>query len=410
MPLNKKLLISLIGCTLLILLVTPGVLGTLAKHYIERAVYLSNLNTALTIELEEYQQSWFSSRFVINVYTEDEFEETLVPIGSFPAILKHGPLTFVNHQPGIGAFYLYSNSLKEANLSTPYIGYARAGFLGTVELNINVDLHALSQSYEYSQLETTGLKLSPLILSIDSNFEFEQINYKILWPGFKGQHNPRNAYIEDVLLTGHMNRISDEHWQGSSTANIKQLTFPSSDFKADDLQLTLKNSLVIDESNRSTHIQLSGQAVELQSTWNQWRDAKLDIDIQRADLTALSSLYDLAERAYLEFDSPFGEYAQLEYMAALQTTLPALFSDNAQVNINDISFVDKKSGDKKQITGTIDFPDLPEYMDEHLLSLIAKVNGTIKSKNESSGEEKEIQITNGRLSVDNQAFDFSLFN
>lgn len=407
---NKKLLLSLVGFVFLILLITPGILGTLAKHYIERAVYLNNLNTALTIELKEYQQSWFSSRFVIDVSTEDEFEEIQIPIGSFPVVLKHGPLTLVNHQPGIGAFYLYSDSLKEVNLSTPYIGYARAGFLGTVELNINIDLHAFSQSNVFSSLNTTGLNLSPLILSIDSNFEFEHINYKILWPGFKGQKNPQIAHIEDVLLSGRMNRIDDEHWQGSSTTKIKRLTFPSSEFILEEFQLTLENSININESNRSTEILLRGHALGIESTWNHWQYAQLNIDILRADLNALSNLYDLAERAYLEFDSPFDEYAQLEYMAALQTSLPALFSDNAQVNINDLSFIDKNTGDRKQVTGEIHFPDLPEYMDEHLLSLVAKVNGTIKSKNENSGEEKEILIQNGKLSVDNQPLDFSIFN
>ncbi|GLQ32077.1 DUF945 family protein [Litoribrevibacter albus] len=407
MPFKKSIYAALIVLALLVFVVTPGLLGTVAKHYIERAVYLNNLNTAVTIELRDYEKSWFESHFILDIYTQDEFEEELVKVGSFPATLKHGPVTVINNQPGIGAFYLYSDSFESVNLTTPYIGYARAGFLGQVELNINIDLQSLNQS-QNTPKSTTGLELSPLILSIDSDFEFERINYQILWPGFQDKNRTDTAQVENVLLTGHVERIDDLHWQGKSNASIKRLTFPANDFILNDLNLTLENFVTIDESSYRTLILAHTNAKLIKSLWNDWQQPELDVEIHNADLQAFSNLYDLAERAYLEFDSPFDEYAQLEYMAALQTSLPALFSDNATIKLKHFTFTDAQSNTEKEITGEIQFPDLPDYMDEHLISLIAKTNGTLKRK--TSNGTNTIEIKNGKVTIDNRPLDFSILN
>ncbi len=409
MPRTKILLYLFTGLFLIFLVITPGLLGVIAKHYIERAVYLSNLNTALTIQLSEYQQSWFSSTFTIEIFTEDPYEEELIPIGKYPALLKHGPITLVNQRPGIGAFYLYSKNFEELSPTSAYIGYARAGFLGNVELNINVDLHALSNAYVPQQSPVAEHSLSPLILSLESDFTFEHVRYQILWPGMSQTVSSRNAQVGQVRFQGALERLDDQRWQGMSNVYVKSLSLPASDFELQDMKLTLSNKVVIEESNRRTVINTRMKASHIRSPWTNWNSPQLDLEIQNADLHALSNLYDLAEKAYLEFDSPFDEYAQLEYMAALQTTLPALFSDNAQMLIHRLSYLDNNTGEETQITGQINFPDLPEYMDEHLLSLIAKTNGQITSR--SPQGEKVLTIKNGKITTeDNQPLNLSIFN
>jgi len=414
MPLKKHILIYLLLPLTAFLLGLPGILGFIAKHYIERAVELNNLNTALQLEISDYQQFWFSSEFTLQAYIEDDYEEELIPVGSFPSTLKHGPITLVNHQPGFGAFYLYNEGFSSTKLPG-YVGYARAGFFGSVELSINIDIEQLAETPFAQLAKQKDLTLSPLIMSVESDIEFEQIDYQIYWPGVSSNINTRktnirDSKIKDIRLSGHLQRLDDEHWQGSSTAKVSQLSLPSSNLELEDFQFQITNSVNIAESDNRTYISASGHSNTIKTQWHEWDSAELQIDINNADLSALSSLYDLAQRVYLEFDSPFDEYAQLEYMAALQTLIPALLSDNAEINLKKLAFIDHQSQLNKTLTGVIRFPDLPEYMDDHLISLMSKTSGKIEVQTEQLDSVKEIVIDNGRISIDGQPLDLSVFN
>ena len=419
MPLKKHILIYLLFPLTVLLLGLPGIIGFIAKHYIERAVELNNLNTALHIEISDYQQFWFSSEFTLQAFIEDEYEEELIPVGSFPSKLKHGPITLVNHQPGFGAFYLYNEGFSSTKLPG-YVGYARAGFFGNVELSINIDIEQLPETPFAQIAKQNDLTLSPLIMSVESDIGFEQIDYQVYWPGVSANSDTQNSnasnstttdsIIRDIRLAGHLQRLDDEHWQGTSVAKVNQLSLPSNNIELENFEFQITNSVNIAESDNRTYITTSGQADTIKTQWHEWDSAELQIDINNADLSALSSLYDLAQRVYLEFDSPFDEYAQLEYMAALQTLIPALLSDNAEIKLKELTFIDHQSQLNKTLTGVIHFPDLPEYMDDHLISLMSKTSGKIEVRTEHLTKVKEIVIENGRISIDDQPLDLSVFN
>ena len=130
--------------------------------------------------------------------------------------------------------------------------------------------------------------------------------------------------------------------------------------------------------------------------------------IQDADLNAMISLYDLIQRAYFEFDSAFDEYAQLEYMTTIQTLTPELLSDNATVKFKALSYYSTQEKQTKSITGEILFPDLPEYMDDHLISLISQTSGDIELR--TNNEKEDIRINKGKITLNNEPLDLSIFN
>jgi hypothetical protein len=416
MPLNltfKKL--TLISSLLLIVsLGLPGLMGFLAKNYIDRAIELTNLNTSLTVHIEDFQQHWFSSQLTLTVMTEDPYEDELIPLGTFKLQLKHGPITLVNNRPGFGAFYLFNEGFSFQPTEPPQtiVGYARAGFTGTIQLNINIGIdHQINAQSAHNRIAQEN-QYTPLILSIEADSEFNTITYRMLWPGIKDPH----SHILNIRLSGALHRMDDEHWQGFSRVQAKEISLPGSALNLQELDLTIRNNVRITESNRATQIYIEGQANKIQTLWNNWDTPKIKAEIEQADISALRDLYDLAERIYLESDSAFDEYAQMEYMTSLQTLIPSLLSDHASLILNTLSFTQPdKPKNRKQISGHMTFPDLPDYMDDHLLSLIAKTSGhftieTLRTDNKKVIESEIISIKKGRLSRNNQPFDPSFLN
>ncbi len=405
---KKQLTIALIVLTAF-LFGLPGLMGFLAKQHIERAVYLSNLNTALDFEILNYQQNWFSSSFQIASSIEDEFEESNTDLGTYDFSLKHGPITFINNQPGVGAFYIFSNTPQKTHSqdASPlhFIAHARAGFLGNIQLNLNLNIPEQSSTHA----SNSTADFLPMIISVDSDSEFNQINFRLHWQGTNPKHHSNNKVkIENISLLSRLSRQDDEHWQGESILSIQDLSVPSTPIDLKNLRLKVTNSISIEESNRATNLTIEAESRVLKTPWNHWENLTLNALIQDADLNAMISLYDLIQRAYFEFDSAFDEYAQLEYMTTIQTLTPELLSDNATVKFKALSYYSTQEKQIKNITGEIFFPDLPEYMDDHLISLISQTSGDIELR--TNNEKEDIRINKGKITLNNEPLDLSIFN
>lgn len=395
----KRLLVFTLT-TLFCLLTLPGALGYLAKEYIERGIYLNNLNTALHLEISDYQQGWFSSSFNLTASVLDEFEESHIEISTLQVQLGHGPVTVINRQPGIGAFYLFTQRKTDTSKQPSLIAFARAGFLGNIQLNLNLNMDS-SDSQE--------TKLQPLIASIEADYEFDEIHYRIHWQGASSNDQNSGLNVKNLRLAGAIERKDDQSWQGNTEFKAEEIDVPNLPLRIKQLTFSIHNVINIEESAQATHLIILAKSNDLKTPWSHWQNLTLDARIHRADLAAMSAIYDLIEKVYLEFDSITDEYAQLEYMTAIQTLTPALLSDRATLNLNQLSFYSPTQKQHKRLTGKIEFPDLPEYMDDHLLSLIAKTKGKIELTEEGS-EPQQIEILKGKISVNNKTLSQSLFN
>ena len=447
-PLNNLPALCLI--IILLLLLLPGILGFLAKPVILRAIELNNLNTPINIQLSDYQQHWFYSELSLTFSIEssdyidfdEEFEEDFATDDTEDQVqltleLKHGPLTFINGKAGLGFFYLYgeyhtgnhaaSPPITE-NIETPapnIIGYVRAGFWGGAQTNINIDpSHWLPEHLAHLEdiNANSNQKLSPVILTFESDFQFEDIQYRLFWEG-SAQGNTQNR-LSNLFLEGNYHREDDQHWQGFSKIGVGEIFLPELNIHLQKLSTRLDNRISIDESASLTDLNWQWNIEKALYQEHDWQAATADIELDNIDLQALNTLMDTGQKAYLEFDSLFDEYAQLEYQAALQTLIPELLSDGAEVDIKRLQAIEHHtlSSDVQpikthhQISGNLAFADLADYQDDDLLALLAQTQGNIKLEKEHTFEKQGklsnqqvsnvIRINRSIITLDGQSYDW----
>jgi uncharacterized protein YdgA (DUF945 family) len=177
---SKRAPIIVIGLIVLLLLVAPYGLGSLAESSVTRQIEAMAANPAVAIEIQEYDRGWFSSRATIEVTPSNAYMQnssTADPMvqmmlnqlrAPFEVELGHGPILTLNGF-GIGGYAVLATldpatewvQMAMTNLDVPYVFQlrGRSGFGSGFRFDGDVpsfEMTAQGQTVSFSGLIFSG--------------------------------------------------------------------------------------------------------------------------------------------------------------------------------------------------------------------------------------------------------------
>lgn len=291
--LMRKFFYSLV-VLILILLALPFGMGFYVEHTIDKLIAESRLPSYLSVGLQDYQRSWFSSKANFNVQLNIDNEYVLFET---PVVIEHGPIIY----DGIKKRFKIAQAL--------------------IDVPVHLTEQNSTQTHQKPLLHLSiiiGLDNSVHVEFSSPSFELLNNNIKMNWKGIMGDislsPNRKNVELSlqaDPLFiqfnqtsffsTGHftLKNTSQKHdnqlWFGNVTAKFKDLLYKpthNTPINMDNLEINIAN---VDEEN-TVNTASTITAHQITYDGNHYGPFKLHYNLNHLSTDALIELNQLNQR------------------------------------------------------------------------------------------------------------------
>ncbi|MBL4802822.1 MAG: DUF945 family protein [Emcibacter sp.] len=377
---NKKIP-ALILIIILLLGVTPYLIGKMAKENIEDQVARMSEIPGYSIKIIEYDLGWFTSRMVLS-YGLDEHTLSIMAKSTpksnepemfdlikqglvFDFTIAHGPITY---QKGINlAIMTAQGSLQEIK-STKYLKVKKE--LGIDEIidlfvklsfNGTTDFKARITDFDYDGQDRSGTKLTVVFegmdLTANINASFDEYNLTIIAPKLSIVSKAGELSLSQINSSANGIRLNDYLWLGHGDFSFAQLNLKDT---PKNIAFTVKNYsskyAISKEDDKFLRFKWNNNIDNFTNHDLNIQDITLDTDFAHLDILAMTDYIKSIRQSY-QNDVSQEEAAKNIQMVAIRAGENVL-KGSPKLIIHHLDFLMNDGFFKSDATVTFDGDDL----------------------------------------------------